>query len=413
MRRIDELEIQKSEIRAQLADPDSVLKPSEETELRRKLAQAERDHAAEVLKAAEAREKLDGDRQFIELRDRIEARNYVSAALTGAVLSGREAEFNKELKLADVNTMPFEAVLDRAEERADVVADVSGADPNKPRMPVLQRVFIRSDSAWCGIQFPSVTAGEPNYPVLTSGGSGQGNLAAEAAIEGEAVTLEGHSVEPSRKGIRYRIAAESLAKYGSDTEDLLRRDAREALTKLIDDQCISGDGTGENLSGLIGAAANIDSVGAADPGAVSVPVDIDAIMAGRIDGGPYAYDASEIKLLIGKESYQYLTKNRVNGAAAGDKSGPRYLDLLTKGTPAPQGMIRASTRVPAPASNIQKCFSIRERELRALCPVWSSIQLIRDPYTDSAKSILNLTMIVMLGFKVIRGKTQERRLKLA
>ena len=412
MRRTDELQIGICEIRAKLADPENSLKPPETTELRRKLAEQERDLAAEIRKEAEAEEKRDMDRKFRELRSGIEIRNYLTQAMTGGRVKGREAEFNKEIGIDDVNQLPLEALLDRREERADEIVDVSGAAPSMPRMPWLERMFQRTDSAFFGVRFIPVGAGEPSFPVLSSGGSGSA-VADEAALEGEAVTLSAHSIAPARKGIRYRISAETLAKYGDETEDMLRRDARGALGVLTDSQVVSADGTGNNAKGIIGHADNIDSTGIADPADISVPLDFDKEQAKLIDGGPYAYDPSEVRMLIGTDTYKFLSSNRVQAAVADDDAGPRYLDLVTRGTPPPNATIRASNRVPAAAANIQKAFNFRPMELRVVCGIWRSIVLLRDPYSSSASSVINLTFFVLQGHALLRGKVYERRFKLA
>lgn len=405
MRRIAEIQIEMSEHRAAL-NAETELPAEKQTEIRNKLVGLEAEYQTEIKKAEEAREKRELDRQFAELRMGVELRNYIKAAADGAKIAGREAELNKELKIEADNMVPWEAFVERdTEDRADVVADVSGAPPAKPRMPIIERVFKRSDASFLNIAMPSVGPGEPNYPVMTAGASGSAK-AANAAVEAEAVTFEGHSVEPSRAAnARYLFNYETLAKFGSGIEDLLRRDARRVMGKVLDDQIVSGDGTGANIKGFL-HSDYIDSTGVTDPTAKPKPTDFDEAYAERVDL-LYSYDTSSVRLFIGKETNKYLITNRVDSGAAMDEGGKTYAEMMP-------GMYRASTRIAAPVGNIQKAYAFRTSgEMRPIAPVWQGVKLIRDEFTGAAKAQVAITLTMIFGFIMPRGKSKEVRFKLA
>ena len=408
MRSLRQIQIEMSEHRA-LLNGETELPEEKQTETRKKLVELENEFQKSLKAQDEAEKRKEADRQFAELRMGIELRNYLSAAIKDGSLSGREKEYNAELKLDDRHVVPWDAFVDRdeTEDRADVVADVSGSSPNKPRMPVIERVFRRSDASWLGISMPSVAAGEPSYPVMLTGATGSAK-AADAAVDAEATTFEAHSVEPHRAAnARYLFNMETLAKYGSQTEDLLRRDARRVMAKVFDDQIVSGSGTGANLKGFLHADF-VESTGVTDPTAKAKPTDFDAAYSDRLDL-LFSYSTADIKMLIGKETLQYLLKTRVDSGAAMDQGGHTYASML------PSGQYRASSRVTAAASNIQKAYTFRQNELRAIAPVWNSVSMIRDPYTKSANAQVAITFIMLFGFVMPRGtkKIQEVRFKLA
>ena len=254
---------------------------------------------------------------------------------------------------------------------------------------------------------PAVAAGEPNYPVMTAGASGA--MAAKGvAVDAETTTFVGHTVEPSRAQARYLFSVEDQAKFGSDLESVLRRDCRQAMTKLIDDQAVAGDGTGANLKGFL-HSDYVDATGVQDPAAIAKPVDFDAAFADQIEG-LFARNSSAVKMIIGLDTQKYLAKSRTDSAAAGDGGGPTYLSLVNGN---PHGGMRATQRVAPVKTTIQKAFAFRPMEMRPICPVWQGIQLIRDPYSNAAKGQIALTMIALIGFVMPRGKSKEIRFKLS
>lgn len=410
--RLTEIAVRQSEIREQM-NADEELPDEKQTELRNESKALEAEFRTLALAEDEAREKREADSKFVDLRNSIECRNYLAAATADRPVAGREAEFNKEVKLDERATMPWEALVPPdeadtkpAESRADVAVNVPDEIIGKPRMTVIERVLIDTDSMFCGVSMPAVSAGEPNYPVMTAGASG-GMAAKGAAQDAETTTFTGHTVEPSRAQARYLFSVEDQAKFGNDLESVLRRDCRRVMGKLIDDQYVAGNGIGANLKGFL-HADNVDDTGVTDPAAASKPTDFDAAFADEIDG-LYALSSEAVKLLIGIDTQKYLAKTRADSAAASDGFGMTYLSLVNGN---PHGGMRATQRVTAPVSDIQDAYAFRPAEIRAIGPVWQGIQLIRDPYSNSASGQVALTMLALIGYVQPRGKAQEVRFHL-
>ena len=409
MRRIADIQNRLSEIREAVNSPDE-LPAEKQAELRAESVALEKEFRTLLAEEEAAREKREADVQFRDLQDRIECRAYLGAMINDRSVEGREAEFNKEMKLDNKGWMPWAALVererqDRAEERADSAATVPDAVVGTDQRPVLPRVFQRTDSAFLNVSMPSVPAGTVRYPVLTAGGSGSAK-AAGAAVDAETISMTGSDVEPTRLTARYLFRVEDQNRLGG-FEDLLRRDLRQVMGKLLDDQVVSGDGTGANIKGFL--HSDHFTAAAADPTATAKATDFDAAFADQIDG-LYAYDSNGVKLIIGTDTIKYLHKNRTDSAAANDGGG---MTLYSQVTGNPNGGLRATTRIKAPAANIQKGFAFRPMEMRAIAPVWEGVQMVRDMYTGAAKGEIALTMFALIGFVMPRGKSQEVRFKLA
>lgn len=408
MRRIAEIQLRQSEIR-QAVNGGEELPEERAEELRTEAGALEEEYRALLREQETEREARESDVLFRQLQDRIECRNYLSAAVNDRAVDGAEAELNKELELDDRHVMPWAALVDRnepREERADVAAAVPDAAVGTLQRPVIPRVFRRTDAAWLGVEMPSVSAGTVRYPVLTAGAAGSAKET-DAAQDAQAISMTGSDVEPTRLTARYLFRVEDRARLAG-FEDLLRRDLREVMGKLTDDQVVSGDGTGANIKGFLHGDF-VDSTGVTNPTNVAKATAFDAAFADEIDG-LYAYDSTGVKLLIGTDTVKFLNKTRTDSAAAADAGG---ITLYQQVMGNPNGGMRATSRVAAPASNIQKGYAFRPMELRAIAPVWEGIQTVRDPYGSAASGQIALTMFALIGYTQPRGKAQEVRFKLA
>ena len=353
-----------------------------------------------------AGEKRDADPQFRALTDGLECRAYLETAIADRKLTGRAAEVNSELELNE-RQMPYAALLDdedraalRKEElelRVDAPTTITDAVKAKPRQSILPRVFRRSDAAWCGIMFPSAPRGLPIYPVMTAGVTGA-MKAPGAAQDAEAATFTATMIAPKRATANFMLRVEDIAQF-ADLESTIRADLRMALSKLMDDQVVSEAATGDNTGSIISHATGAP---AQDPSAVATLQNFDDVFTAGIDG-LYAYNRSGVRLLIGVETERFLSGKRH------DEQATLWGNLLS----AAGGDRRATSRVAAPVTNIQKAYRFTPNELRAYAPVWEGLELIRDPYTDAKSGQIRVTGLMIFGFDITRGTITERRFKLA
>lgn len=400
MKRSIEASKRLSEIRERLNSERETMPEKDRKELEAEAIKTEREFRA----ALDTEAKADDEKaEAVQpLADRVECRRYLQAAMTERTLDGAERELQQELNLPET-AMPFAALdpgieVRAVEHRQDAATTIADAVVSKPRQSVLRRVFQRTDAAWLGVQMPAAPAGTPNYPVMTGGTTGSMENAGDA-VDAVAATFTGTTIEPTRATARYLYRVEDAAKFG-DLEAILRQDVREVLGDLMDTQIVAGDGTAPNISGFI---TNADNTGVADPTAVAKVGDFDAAFGDGIDG-LYAYDSAGVRLLTGIETERFMRKTRIN---TGEQPTIREMTVAAGGT------WRASKRVAAPASNIQKAYRIRTNEFRGIAPIWEGVQLIRDPYSGAAKGEIALTVLMLFGYKELRGGAKELRFKLA
>lgn len=340
-----------------------------------------------------------GDPKWRRQLDALECRHYIERAVDGKPLEGLPAEVNQELKL-DGDMMPFDALLDdkeRVEMRADMPTIVPDAAKSKLRQSVIPRVFRRSDSAFFGTAMPTAPRGLPIYPVLTGGVTGAMKEPGDAQ-DAEAGTFAATMITPKRATANFMLRVEEIAQF-ADLESVLRSDMRMALNKLVDDTVVENDDTSPNTGSFISHATGAPN---ADPAAKATLKDFDQTFADGIDG-LYAYERGDVRLFIGVDTQKFLSVERH------DETAQTYRTLVNGGG----GTMRASTRVAAPVSDVQKAYRFIPNELRAFMPVWEGIQMIRDPYTDAKSGEIRITALMLFGFDIVRGSITERRFKLA
>ena len=359
---------------------------------------------AEVRAALDEPETRRDDGQFVALADRVEARNYISAAVEDRAVTGPEKELADELKLADRNVMPWAAIEARQEDRQDAPTTVPDTALGQPRMPILARVFHRTDAMFVGAQMPTVPRGLPVYPVMTGGASG-GFEAPGAEHDAEEATFVGQNVSPKRATARYVFRAEDAARFDG-LESTLRSDLRMVMGNLIDAQAIAGNGQGANLAGFISHAAAGAAPEAGAGGVINLAV-IDGAVAGGIDG-LYANEPADVRFLLGTQTMRTILAMRPHAAQGG--SDATLLSVFRNAC----GGVRATTRVAAAAANVQSMYRFVPMGLRFVVPVWEGVELIRDPYSGAAKGEVALTVIALYGALMVRNNgVQEIKLRLA
>ena len=376
------------------------------------------EHQGELVKLeVEIRAALDepetrtDDGEFVRLRDRVDARAFINAAIEDrAITEGPEAELLQELKLPDSNVMPWAAIEDRQiEDRQDAVTPVPDTAIGQPRQPILTRVFHRTDAAFVGASMPTVPRGLPVYPVMTGGAAGA-MVAPGVEQDAEAAAFVGQNVAPKRATARYLFRAEDAARF-EGLESTLRSDLRLVMGGLIDRQAINGDGAGANLAGFISHAA----AGANPPGTAAGVIDlakVDSAIALGVDG-LYASGPEGVRFLIGIDTMRRALQIRPESGAGIPADRSLYAHWQDN-----CGGVRASSRVAAQSAGqggqVQSAYRFVPNGLRFIVPVWEGVELIRDPYTGAAKGEVALTVIALYGALMVRNNgVQEVKFKLS
>ena len=350
-----------------------------EKELREALAADEDDQSEGQTLDRETRERL-------ELRNRSRFSNYVRHAIIGTPVDGAEAEYAAAEGCegyVPLSLFEGDRRAERREERA-VTPAPADSDVNVTHAPIVPAIFDPSIAGWLGVNMPSVGVGVQSYPVLST--SLTGGMKAESA---EAAETEGAftvtDADPRRLTGAFRIRKEDMAKLAG-LETSLRQNLSQVLSDQLDGQLLNGDNQSPNLNGIL-AQLTDPSVPDAD---AETFTRFAAAFASHVDG-LYATVPGAVRALVGPHTIRHM----IGTFQTNDDSVSAYQHLTTN-----FGGVRASRRIANPASTIQQAVIRRGNpagDRVAVAPVWSGLELIRDPYTGAKKGEIVVTGVVLVG----------------
>ena len=327
--------------------------------------------------------KVTGDpeaRERAEIRSRSTIGGYIGAVLRGEPIQGAEAE------LAAAHGCPgmmpleiLEPATGRPETRAVTAAPATVSAGTQSPIPY---VFERTVVARLGAMFPMVPTGQKHYPVLTTPPPA-GPKAKDAAAASTAAVFGLASRVPKRITGQFFVRREDLATMPG-MEDSLRGAISDACSDSLDDQALTGPGTGANLNGLFKIATDAAAGGAVETFATGV-----SRFAGLVDG-QYAEGMADIRAAVGVNTFaHYASLFETNGGADGSLFD--YLQMKL-------GALIVTKRVPAVASMAQKGIAVRQRGSQILeIPTWQGISLIRDELTKAAEGQVVVTAFMLVG----------------
>ena len=339
-----------------------------------------------------------------ELRDRISLARYLVGIAEQRELDGAEGELRSELNMSD-QAIPLEALLPTPEERADAVSPQTADGDALPSGtinintgPMLTRVFTATDTAFMGVAMPTVPAGERRYPVMV-GGTTAAMQARGGQPDAGAAKFSVVDANPHRLTGRYVLDLEGVAEMGGLLESTLRADLRQEMGWQLDSQILNGDGTGNNVSGVI---ASLDAEafpalagGAKDP--AQLTWESARQMLYTLLDGKYARTEADIRLLIGDSTYDRLRSVYRTNATASNVDGVDALRAMG-------ARLRRSFLIPAQSAFLTGATK-REQNviwaaepMAAVAPVWQGITMIRDPYTNAGKAQIVLTAHMLFDF---------------
>ena len=368
--------------------------------------------------------KGDAGEPDAELRERVELRskslltNYVTAILEGREVKGAEAELRSAAGIRgagipiEIFDTPTPERRGRAEDRADgpSLSPTTGTGVNL--YPLFPSIFARSVVPRMGVAMPRSPSGTFATGTVTT------DLTAAAkakgtAQESTAAVVTTKTTQAHRVSARLSLQIEDIVTIGvGNFESILRQNVSLALSSQLDILGLTGDGQNANPQGLLSQLT--------DPADPTVVVDFDgyvALVAGGIDGGPWAEDMTAVRVLVNAET---MRKAETTFQAAtnykGEISSAAYLR-------ANSGGFMSSSRMPATASTIAQCLRYRAGTMglngvnamtTALCPVFGELA-IDDIYTSSASGTRHFTMHTLIGdVLIVQADAYERvDLKLA
>jgi len=340
-------------------------------------------------------------RERIELRSKATLTRFITAALSGRMVDGAEAELRAAAAEGapdyPADGIPLE-LWDVPEARTEQRVDAPTGTPDSVGVnldPIRPMIFANSIAPRLNIAMPRVRSGTfataTINRALSAGarekGAEQNSTAAAFAVS---------TATPKSVSARMSIRIEDVAAVGvGNFESALRENLSMALSDELDRQVISGDGAAPNLAGIL---HRLD-----DPTAPMAIPDFDAFVAAFADGieGLWASTMKDVAIVAGPATYKLSARtfrDRVideanKGAASlGDTSFADY-------AMAKFGGWWTNKRMPDPAGNDQQAILHRKGRMgvrTAVCPHWNVIS-IDDIYSGSGRGERFFTMHVLLG----------------
>ena len=339
--------------------------------------------------------------EFRGLVEKVELRAYLVEAMTGREADGEAKELREAVfgDYARAGLVPWEALLvDRpgaGEERADATTNAP-SDVGATQRPVLGRVFADTAAMFLGVEMPNVGVGEANFPVLSSGATGQFKAKGDAK-DAEAATIGAEVLTPKRLTARYVFGVEDAARLGG-MEEALRMDLSGALGEALDKQILTGSGVAPSLQGFVDDGG-IPAPAGADPTSVATWPEFIRLASSGVDGR-YARNLMGVRTLVNPASYQLAASllDTTGSATASD-----YLIQRSAG-------FMASALLPDASNDIADTLIYRAAmgAGSAVAPVFGGLELIRDMYTKAAEGEVAVTAIMLADFAILRAAAYQR-----
>ena len=307
------------------------------------------------------------ERAFRDLDHRAELRHAFRSVMDGKPLTGAAKELQEHRGLSG-HDLPWDLVAPRpvartearAEHRVDAVS-AAPADSHLQQQTILGRVFARSATAALGVAMPMVATGEQNFPVVTT--SDTASILAKDAAEGDAADagITAHVISPTRLQRSYVFRREDQAVLAG-LEEALRADLSMAVSDLLDQQVLAGDGsTGAEFPGFLATAAN-GGIGNRGDSPARVTFALAAGETARGIDGKFAGGLSECAVVIGDDTARDLAGKFQNQDS---DSALAYMSRTT-------ARAMASANIPAVAADFQEAVLARmgAAGANAVCPTW-------------------------------------------
>lgn len=339
-------------------------------------------------------------REFAELEARATVAGFVGAALEDSELEGAEKEMVDALEIRQSGggvQMPTR-MLARADEetRADAVTSLSVDTEARPR-GWLTRLFNGTIAGHLGITSESVPTGVASYPIIGSGTSAA-TVAKGTQKDAAAMTVTVEELKPQRITGRYVFNREDLARLPS-LEAQIAVDLRHVMADQMESEIVNGatEGNTTLISGLSSLTANPDEALAAATGGKGFA---DLLLAG-IDG-KYAHSPADIRVAVTPGFSKYLQTLVFDST----DNAPRV--YAAQALASIYGInVRASAHLGDidGAAGESYAYASLAGGLRgaAALPVWDSVTLIRDPYSNAGKGEIVLTAAGLWNFQIMRA----------
>ncbi len=293
------------------------------------------------------------------------------------VQGGAMGELQKEYGLADNEIH----VRQLSPEKYAVTP--GAANTGEVQHEIVPYVFPQSCGAWLGVDMPTVGVGEAVFPVLTK------KLDVRTPAENADATettgaFSADVLSPSRLQASFFYSREDRSRM-QGLDESLRENLSMGLADGLDAAIIAG------TNGLL-SATNLPNNNVSTE--TTYELYRDQFAYGRVDGR-YASMTSDLRLLMGNETYEHAAKQY-----RGNNDNMDALMSLQSAL----GGVKVSAHVPAVSGTKQNNvirLGMRRGDMTAA--IWEAIALVPDELTLIKKGQIQITAIMLHAVKVLRS----------
>ena len=360
------------------ADRERLLKELSglETEYRSALAteiaQVDQDFTNHIPLTAEFREQQ-------EITRRADLGVMLGHILARRNVTGAEAEAQEAWNL-DGNAIPMSMIS----ELRTVAAPTSGGGTQ----PVSGYVFPSGIATFANISRPTVPAGTPVFPSITTGAVA-GRPVEGAAHGSSEPTLRGELLTPKRIQAVASLFVEDRARYPG-LGPALAAHLAGAVAAGMDTQALS------DTAGFFDTvAASRPLTPPSDPGSATGYGDWQAILAKVVDGR-HAANLAGGGLLLHPDGFSHS-----EALYRGNNASESFAERIAR-----VSRMQVSAAMPATTSNISDVLIVRGQNPAAIQPTWPGLN-ITDIATDSGTGTISFTAVALCAFSVTHPSAYE------
>ena len=342
------------------------------------------------------------DRERMELRGRTRFRDFLVAVDEHRTADGAAGEYLDALGIKRIGqsggtAFPMEMLAPPMEQRA-----VSNTDTTTMPRRWLDRLFAGSAAMMVGVTMESVPAGVASFPVTTGGATAAQRQRSTDAADDAAWTVGVEEAKPKRNAVRAVFSIEDAARIPG-LESALVRDLRMALVEGVDKSIFVGDagasGTDSDITGLQ-TAADVNEEELSQANKVKWPETVSAFH--NMVDGLHAMTAADLKIVASVGAYRLwnsTTANTNRNESVGQILRGNGLNFTSR-----EGISKVTT------ANAFGAFVglARGIEGAACMAMWEQGELVRDPYSASAKGEVGLTINTLWDFVLPRPSNFQR-----
>ena len=325
----------------------------------------------------ETRERAEIREKFVGLTD-----GFVAPALRGQLPSGAAAEYAASLGCRAHET-PIQLIMQpQLETRAVTSPGTTGTE----LQPTTPAVFPRSLHAELGVLTPMVAPGVAAFPIMTTNVSGGARVMLKGvASDATAGVMSTKSVSPRRLPGTIETAVEDQALMPSLESDTVRN-LQDVLANLFDQVIINGQVAVTNESPAITGVIGFTTAATAESTVLTFET-YSAKFLGAFDG-LLANGPGECIALVNLATAKNMLRTFSSSAPIS-----AWAHLVAN-----MRSVRAWKHLAALTSKVGPAYVIQAGvEGRCAAPIWSGLELVRDPYTNSKKGMVSITATMLVG----------------